>query len=250
MKNIINKELIIYFKRVKIATFEQLKAKINTDTDKTVQRYLKELNGLTSYSHSGKYHTLKNIIQFDSDGLWNYQEVYFSIWGTLIDTIEHFIHNSDAGYCSENLHKLLKVNVNDALSKLVTNSRITREKIESRYYYFSNVPQKKKQQLLLCRSITERNFGKKIIMHEPERIELKRGFALFFNQLDEKQRRLYMGLESARLGYGGDKIIAEFYGADTHTVSKGRNEITSGDFEKERIRKSGAGRIPIKKRLI
>jgi len=47
----------------------------------------------------------------------------------------------------------LKVNVNDALSKLVTNSRITREKIESRYYYFSNVPQKKKQQLLLCRSI-------------------------------------------------------------------------------------------------
>ena len=248
MKYTINKQLNKYFHRVKITTLEQLKMKLDTDVDKTIQRYLKELNGLSSYSHNGKYHTLNSIIQFNNDGLWNYHEVYFSVYGTLIDTIEHFVTASEAGYCSESLHNLLKINVNDALLKLVTHNRITREKIENRYYYFSNVPQKMKQQLLLCRSITEKNFGKKLTMNHLNSTELKQGFALFFNQLDEKQKRLFAGLESARLGYGGDKIISKTYGVDAHSVSKGRNEILSGYFEKERIRKIGGGQIPLKKK--
>ncbi len=32
---------------------------------------------------------------------------------------------------------------------------------------------------------------------------------LFFSLLDEKQRRLYAGLEAVRLGYGGDRRAAE-----------------------------------------
>ena len=38
--------------------------------------------------------------------------------------------------------------------------------------------------------------------------ELRAGILLFFSLLNERQRRLYAGLEAAKLGYGGDKQIA------------------------------------------
>ena len=60
--------------------------------------------------------------------------------------------------------------------------------------------------------------------------------------LNEKQRRLYAGLESLKLGYGGDQRIAEFLGMDPHTVAKGRRELLEQDLAVDRIRKSGGGR--------
>jgi hypothetical protein len=65
---------------------------------------------------------------------------------------------------------------------------------------------------------------------------------LFFSVLDEKQRRLYAGLESLKLGYGGDRRIADFLGMDPHTVAKGRDELLEQDLEIDRIRKAGGGR--------
>jgi len=66
--------------------------------------------------------------------------------------------------------------------------------------------------------------------------------------LDEKQRRLYAGLESLKLGYGGDQRIAEFIGMDPHTVAKGRRELLEQDLEIDRIRKAGGGRKRLEKK--
>jgi hypothetical protein len=60
--------------------------------------------------------------------------------------------------------------------------------------------------------------------------------------LDEKQRRLYAGLESLKFGYGGDQRIADFIGMDAHTVGKGRRQLLEQDLALERIRKVGGGR--------
>ena len=65
---------------------------------------------------------------------------------------------------------------------------------------------------------------------------------------DEKQRRLYAGLESLKLGYGGDQRIAAFIGMDPHTVAKGRRELIEQHFEVDRIRKAGGGRKPVEKK--
>ena len=59
--------------------------------------------------------------------------------------------------------------------------------------------------------------------------ELKAAIVLFSSMLNEKQRRLYAGLESLKLGYGGDQRIAEFIGMDPHTVAKGRRELLERD---------------------
>src|ERR1035437_2174221 len=61
--------------------------------------------------------------------------------------------------------------------------------------------------------------------------ELKAAIILFSSMLNEKQRRLYAGLESLKLGYGGDQRMADFIGMDPHTVAKGRRELPSSRAE-------------------
>jgi hypothetical protein len=78
--------------------------------------------------------------------------------------------------------------------------------------------------------------------------ELKAGIVLFFSLLDERQRRLYAGLESLKLGHGGDRKIADLLGLDPGTVAKGRQQLLTRDVELQRVRKRGGGREPLEKK--
>ena len=249
MKALIIKHINTYFNYVKIATLDQVKNKLKTMVSKTVRRYLKELEYFSSYSHNGKHYSHKRFAIFDTNGLWTFRGIHFSTYGNLIDTIENFVSNSESGYNSSELQKRLQVKVSDTLLELIKNKKITRKKIDSKFYYFSNISAIQKAQLLLCRSKVEINFGTQMNKEKMHSGKIKQGSALFFIQLDEKQQRLYSGLESALLGYGGDKIIAKTLGLDPHTVSRGRREILSGDFEKKNIRRKGGGRKLIKKKV-
>lgn len=61
--------------------------------------------------------------------------------------------------------------------------------------------------------------------------ELKTAIVLFYSLLDERQRRLYAGLEAMKAGHGGDARIAELVGMDPGTVARGRRELPAGDVE-------------------
>ena len=67
------------------------------------------------------------------------------------------------------------------------------------------------------------------------------------SMLNETHRRLYLGLESMRLGHGGDRRIAQLSGADVKTIARGRRELAARDVTPERIRRAGAGRPALKK---
>ncbi len=242
------KQITRYFNYAKIATLEQIQKRLNINVKITLQRYLKKLEYFTSYSHNGKYYSHKRFANFDTNGLWTYKGIYFSTSEKLIDTIDNLINRSTSGYNSTELQKNLSVKVSDTLLQLVKNKKIIRKKLNHNFYYFSNVPAIQKAQLLLCRSIVEEKFGKEMHNGKIPNAKTKRGIALLFNQLDEKQKRLYSGLESAKLGYGGDKIVASTFGLDPHTVSRGRHEILNENFEKTMIRKQGAGRKAVKKK--
>ena len=77
--------------------------------------------------------------------------------------------------------------------------------------------------------------------------ELKAALIIFYSTLNEKQRRLYAGFESLKVGYGGDKKIAELLNIDKRTVAKGRKELLSRDVDLDIIRERGGGRKQIKK---
>src|SRR6185437_7301903 len=69
--------------------------------------------------------------------------------------------------------------------------------------------------------------------------ELKAAILLFYSLLDEQQRRLFAGLESIKLGHGGDSILSEFLGLDPHTVARGRQQLLDQNVSTDRTRRSG-----------
>lgn len=243
-------ELLRALRGCKIATMPDLKKALGTTVDVTVFRKLKHLAYRTSYSHRGGYYALDETMRFDANGLWSFQSVWFSHHGTLLDTAAELVGNSPGGYYVEELDHLLHVGTKEPLLRLVQQERITRQPVAGLLLYCSINPLRRQRQLLARHLIqTESSLADSLLRQEAVPDELKAAIVLFFSTLDEKQRRLYAGLESLKLGYGGDRRIAEFIDMDSHTVAKGRRELLAQDLESDRIRKAGGGRKPVEKKL-
>ena len=57
----------LFAKRL-IATMDMLKKTVGTVADLTVFRKLRELDYCTSYSHRGRFYTLRELAEFDENG--------------------------------------------------------------------------------------------------------------------------------------------------------------------------------------
>lgn len=232
----------------KIASLNDLKRVLGTDIDKTVFRKLKKISYQSSYSHRGKYYTTVGIANFDNFGLWSYNDICFSKHGTLINTAKYFVENSKAGYSVRELDNILHVNTKESLLNIHKKGIIDRNKITGIYYYFSvNSTVGKRQRQF--RESQQKELPSIIMVkqHDSSSDKVKAAIILFFSILNEKERRLYAGLEALKLGYSGDKIISELLGIDVHTIAKGRNELLSGDINTNRVRKVGGGNKKTKK---
>ncbi len=69
----------------------------------------------------------------------------------------------------------------------------------------------------------------------------------FLSTLDERQRRLYVGLEAKKLGRGGDRQMAIITGLNVNTIAKGRQELEQAEAN-DRIRAPGGGRPQVEKK--
>ncbi len=243
------KELKRLIVKNKMATMVEMKAAMGTTVDATIFRKLRQLCYLRSYSHRGKYYTLPEIARFNEQGLWLHRGVHFSKQGSLLNTLEHHVNHCVAGYFEYELESLLHVVVRVAVLKLLSDNKIYRQKVAGRYLYCSSRMKKRKRQ---C---SERKKQQAIADSalEPMSSEVlfqegKTLVELFVSLLDEKQRRLYAGLESIKLGHGGDKKIAHLFGLDMHTVAKGRQELWGGKIETDRVRRVGGGRKMLEKK--
>ena len=232
----------------KIATLEELKQALGTAVDMTVFRKLKALGYRTSYSHRGMYYALEEVLDFDSRGLWVLGDVRFSKHGTLLETVCAFVGEADAGlFCGE-LADALGVGVKEALLKLVRQERVSRESLSGGYLYCSAMPSVRRRQLM-ARRLSASAAAPGFADGESVSDEIKAAIVLFASMLDEKQRRLYAGLESLKLGHGGDRRLAELTGMDVHTVARGRRELLGGDVDPGRVRTAGGGRKRVEKKL-
>lgn len=243
--------LVELFRSRKIATMRELKVALGTQVDITVFRKLKELGSRTSYSHRGGYYTLNEVALFNDMGLWSFRSVWFSRYGTLIKTCESLVSGSQAGYFAEELDNVLHVETKAALLNLFRGGEVGREEVSGRYLYCS-VDSEVGEHQLAVRRLEESKSGlsRSVLGGEEVPDELRARVILYFSLLDEKQRRLYAGLESIKLGYGGDRKVAEFLGMDPHTVGRGREQLLAGELEGERTRKSGAGRKAVEKKRL
>lgn len=227
----------------KIATLDELKVALGTNAPATVFRKLGELGYRTSYSHGGRYYTLDEIIRFNTQGLWSYGSVWFSRYGSLLETLEGFIDNSEEGYFCSELKARLHVEVNTSLLKLFKRGRVAREKVRGLYLYCSADSGIRQRQVAMRQARSAREGTRAIVLGKDwVSDEIKAAIILFVSLLDEQQRRLFAGLESLQFGHGGDRWIADLLGLDPHTVAKGRRQILERDILSEGIRAEGAGR--------
>lgn len=218
----------------RIVTMEELKQRCGTTAERTIFRKLKQLSYCTSYTHGGSFFALNKITDFNEDGLWCHNSVWFSQYGTLRATLEAWVTASDKGFLANELRDALRTNVKETLLRLVNGGQIAREKSAGLYLYCSADPAQRKRQIL-ARNV-------ELAAAEPSD-ELKAAILIFFALLDEQQRRLFAGLESMRRGRGGDSFVSELVGVNAHTVAKGRKQLLERDIEMDRVRTAGGGRL-------
>jgi hypothetical protein len=234
-----------FFDQHKIATLDQLREALGSPARCTVFRKLGDLQYLSSYSHRGKYYTLKSIARFSEQGLWSFHSVWFSRFGNLLQTAQALVHDSDAGYSAAELKDIVQVKTKHALTQLVRDGRLERETFDSVYVYLSAQKDIAGRQIEARKALLQQSPAS-LMVSNPDLAtdEAKALLILFCSMLNEKQRRLYAGLESLKLGYGGDAHIASILGIDPHTVARGRKELMEVDVTAtdDRVRAPGAGR--------
>ena len=165
-----------------------------------------------------------------------------------MNTVDTFVHQAPAGCLAAELEEFLHVPVKEPLLHLVRQDRITRQEFLHLYLYCASDRQQRRQRLLARQARLEQpGMASSVASHAEISDELRAAIIFFWSSLDEQQRRLYAGLESLKLGRGGDHQIAEFLQLDPHTVAKGRRQLVAQDVEVDRVRKLGRGRKPVEK---
>jgi hypothetical protein len=234
--------------RHKIATLPELKEALGTNAGLTVFRKLKLLDYLSSYTHRGRYYALRESARFDDAGLWSHEAVWFSRHGTLVATIESFVHQAPHGWFADELADALHAEVQDPLHDLVRGGRLRRTEVAGRFLYTAADSRQSRDQIRARQTASAVPLvaDTSALQVSPE--ELKAAILLFYSLLDEQQRRLFAGLESIKLGHGGDSTLAAFLGLDPHTVARGRQQlldqnVTSGRRSKKNRRHRHTDRV-------
>ena len=125
------------FNRLEIADIKKLFTALNTKSRTTVFRFLKRIGYFSSYSHAGRYYTLRSIPVFDNAGLWHVQGVSFSKHGSLKKTVIQAVNTSKIGITHRELEDILRVRVHNTLRELVVADLIVRTNTEKNYLYIS-----------------------------------------------------------------------------------------------------------------
>jgi hypothetical protein len=80
--------------------------------------------------------------------------------------------------------------------------------------------------------------------------EMHRQTIALLSRLDENQRRWFVAHEAQRLGYGGDRLMAQITGMDEKTIRRGHTELAALLVGQPvaSMRAPGGGRPPVEKK--
>lgn len=129
--------LLRLFRRQKTADLDAVMTAIDSRSRMTAFRRLSAVGYLSSYSHAGRYYTLRDVPEFDAEGLWQHQGVLFSHAGTLKEAAARMVAQAEAGQFHRELQLRLGLRVHNTLADLVENRRVGRERLQGEYLYVS-----------------------------------------------------------------------------------------------------------------
>ena len=131
-----NETVLMKLRKRKVFTIDQLISFLNGSM-RTARRRILQWKVFTSINQNGRYYTLPDIPQFNSNGLWRYRNVLFSQHGNLKQTTIHLIRQSPHGLTAQELMELLDHPTPTFLTPLRESSDLRREKHHGRYIYFA-----------------------------------------------------------------------------------------------------------------
>lgn len=130
----------------KVLTLRDLSQYFNVSV-RTVQRMISPLDTIRSYDHNGRYFSLEKLAGFNSMGIWEYNNIHFSRFGTLKNTLVAIVNNSSHGMDASQIKDVLGMDTRSFLFQYKNVSGIKREKVGSHYVYFSSEPEQFSKQL-------------------------------------------------------------------------------------------------------
>jgi hypothetical protein len=133
------------FLQKKVLTIIELKELIPLSV-RTIYNRLQDWKAINSYNKNGKYYTLSTIANFDSYGLWHYNDIHFSKHGNLKQTLIQLIKNSENGLNAGEIGELLRMDCRSFLWQFSKIKEIQRSKIDGIYVWFSTEADKYQQQ--------------------------------------------------------------------------------------------------------
>ena len=106
----------------------------------TAFRYLRQVPYRRSYNHNGRYYCLHEPSRYDRFGLWSWNNIHFSVDGSLGKTVRRLVYEMEAGATQRELQERLRVRAHNTLLTLLRRGEIDRERIAQIYVYLHRDP--------------------------------------------------------------------------------------------------------------
>lgn len=103
----------------------------------SVRRLLKQIGYFRSYTHNGKWYTLRPYPRFNRDGLWHHESIGFSKHGSLTATIAYLVARSPAGLSARDLAQKLQHPCHAVLTHLHHQQLLDRIKVAGQFRYLA-----------------------------------------------------------------------------------------------------------------
>jgi len=142
----------------KIFTFRQLLNLLNCST-RTGRLKIKQWGAHNSYNQNGLYYTMPAVLEFDKNGLWFYQNVYFSKHGNLKKTVVNLIESSPSGLTGRQIGDIVNLLPRSFMHHFRNVPEIKREKHGGVYVYFSQDTERYRLQLQNMRADVEESIS-------------------------------------------------------------------------------------------
>ncbi len=103
----------------------------------SVRRFLNQLGYFRSYTHNGKWYTLRDSPHFNRDGLWHYKQIGFSKRRSLTATIGYLVGRSPTGLSARELALKLQHPCHAVLTNLYKSRVLDRVTVAGEFRYLA-----------------------------------------------------------------------------------------------------------------
>jgi len=131
------KKTKITFKTKKILTVNQIAQSLKGSVV-SARRQMKEWETFTSYNKKGRYYALSETPEFDKNGLWFYNDVFFTEHRNLKQTIVYLVRKSLNGLSSKEIGEIVGLDPSSFMHHFRDVPGICREKHQNKFVYFSD----------------------------------------------------------------------------------------------------------------